>query len=88
MGNTMHYTKATGQSFGELRYDVWGAPTLSGKLSNNDNGNFVAVNFTGHTYDTVLDIYFAEARFYDANNRQWMSSDPIKDGLNWRDSAG
>ena len=39
--------------------------------------------FTGHPYDTVLDIYFAEARFYDAKHRQWMASDPIKSGLNW-----
>ena len=48
-----------------------------------DNGNFAAAVFTGHPYDTVLDIYFAEARFYDANHRQWMASDPIKSGLNW-----
>ena len=25
--------------------------------------------FTGHIYDTTLDIYFAKARFYDATNR-------------------
>ncbi|MEH2960567.1 RHS repeat-associated core domain-containing protein, partial [Candidatus Merdisoma sp. JLR.KK006] len=31
----------------------------------------------------TLDIYFAEARFYDANNRTWLAMDPIKDGLNW-----
>ena len=30
-----------------------------------------------------LDIYFAEARFYDANNRTWLAIDPIKDGGNW-----
>ncbi len=42
-----------------------------------------AAVFTGHPYDTVLDIYFAEARFYDAKHRQWMVSDPIKNGLNW-----
>ena len=30
-----------------------------------------------------LDIYFAEARFYDATNRIWMAMDPAKDGLNW-----
>jgi len=52
-------------------------------LLNNDNGVFITAIFTGHIYDTVLDIYFAEARFYDAKNRQWLSSDPMKDGLNW-----
>ena len=83
MGNTRYYTKDNGQSFAELEYDVWGAVTSPSKLVNNDNGNFAAAVFTGHPYDTVLDIYFAEARFYDANHRQWMASDPIKSGLNW-----
>ena len=83
MGNTRYYTKDNGQSFAELEYDVWGAVTSPGKLTNNDNGNFAAPVFTGHPYDTVLDIYFAEARFYDAKHRQWMASDPIKSGLNW-----
>ena len=83
MGNTRYYTKDNGQSFAELEYDVWGAVTSPSKLNNNDNGNFAAAVFTGHPYDTVLDIYFAEARFYDANHRQWMASDPIKSGLNW-----
>ena len=83
MGNTRYYTKDNGQSFAELEYDVWGAVTSPSKLNNNDNGNFAAAVFTGHPYDTVLDIYFAEARFYDAKHRQWMSVDPIKSGLNW-----
>ena len=83
MGNTRYYTKDNGQSFAELEYDVWGAVTSPSKLTNNDNGNFAAAVFTGHPYDTVLDIYFAEARFYDAKYRQWMSVDPIKSGLNW-----
>jgi len=52
-------------------------------LLNNDNGVFIIARFTGHQYDTVIDVYFAQARFYDAKNRQWMSSDPMKDGLNW-----
>ena len=83
MGNTRYYTKDNGQSFAELEYDVWGAVTSPSKLNNNDNGNFAAAVFTGHPYDTVLDVYFAEARFYDANHRQWMSVDPIKESLNW-----
>ena len=52
-------------------------------LLNNDNGVFITAIFTGHIYDTVIDVYFAQARFYDAKNRQWLNSDPMKDGLNW-----
>ena len=83
MGNTRYHTKDNGQSYAELEYDVWGNPTSPNMLLNNDNGVFITAIFTGHIYDTVLDIYFAEARFLDAKNRQWLSSDPMKDGLNW-----
>ena len=88
MGSTRYFTKATGQSFAELDYDAWGAPTSPNKLVNNDHGNYVFATYTGHIYDTVLDIYFAEARFYDAANRTWMAVDPVKDGLNWYQYAG
>lgn len=83
MGNTRYYTKSTGQNCAELQYDAWGQPVSPNKLVNNDHGNYVRATFTGHTYDTTLDIYFAEARFYDATNRTWLAMDPIKDGLNW-----
>ena len=83
MGNTRYYTKANGQSFAELTYDAWGMPESPNKLLNNDHGNYVFATFTGHIYDTTLDIYFAEARFYDANNRTWLAMDPVKDGGNW-----
>ena len=83
MGNTRYYTKSNGQNFAELQYDAWGQPVSPNKLVNNDHGNYVFATFTGHIYDTTLDIYFAEARFYDATNRTWMAMDPIKDGLNW-----
>ena len=88
MGNTRYYTKATGQSFAELEYDAWGQPVSPNKLVNNDHGNYVFATFTGHIYDTTLDIYFAEARFYDAANRQWLAMDPVKDGLNWYQYCG
>ena len=42
-----------------------------------------AVGFTSYTYDTVLDLYFAQARFYDQNDRRFTQVDPIKDGINW-----
>ena len=83
MGNTRYYTKATGQNFAELQYDAWGQPVSPNKLVNNDHGNYVFATFTGHIYDTTLDVYFAEARFYDAITRTWMAMDPIKSGLNW-----
>ena len=72
-----------GQSFAELTYDAWGMPESPNKLLNNDHGNYVYATYTGHIFDTTLDIYFAEARFYDAQTRQWLAMDPIKSGNNW-----
>ena len=88
MGNTRYYTKNNGQSYAELTYDAWGNPVSPNKLLNNDHGNFVYATFTGHIYDTTLDIYFAETRFYDAANRTWLAMDPVKDGSNWYQYCG
>ena len=68
-GNTRYYTKTNGNSFAELTYDAWGMPVSPNKLLNNDHGNYVYATYTGHIFDTTLDIYFAEARFYDAQTR-------------------
>lgn len=83
MGNNRYDTKANGQSFAELIYDAWGMPVSPNKFLSNDHDNYVFATFTGHIYDTTLDIYFAEARFYDANNHTWLAMDLIKDVLNW-----
>ena len=82
-GNTRYYTKTNGNSFAELTYDAWGMPVSPNKLLNNDHGNYVYATYTGHIFDTMLDIYFAEARFYNAQTRTWLDMDPIKDGGNW-----
>ena len=82
-GTTRFYSKSGGQVFEELNFDAWGFPTSPNKLINNDHGNFITASFTGHGFDVILDLYFAQARFYDAQNRQWISRDPIKDSLNW-----
>ena len=83
LGTTKYFTKATGQVFEELSYDAWGLPTSSNKLLNNDNGTFIAANFTGHPFDALSGLYFAEARFYDPSTRGFISLDPAKDRLNW-----
>ena len=77
------WSRSLKKASAELQYDAWGQPDSPNKLVNNDHGNYVFATFTGHIYDPVLDIYFAEARFYNAINRTWMTMDPIKDSLNW-----
>jgi len=88
LGTTKKFTKGQGTEFSYLKYDAWGLPAQPNQLLNNDHGNFIAANFTGHTFDTTLDMYHAEARFYDAGNRTFISRDPDKDGLNWYKYVG
>ena len=45
-------------------------------------GVIVGAGFTSYTYDSVLEMFFAQARFYDAGNRMFTQSDPARDGFN------
>jgi RHS repeat-associated protein len=58
---------------------VWGEPTeVVDALKDKYMG--VAPRYTGHSYDNVLDIYFAHSRFYDPDTRAWMSKDRVREG--------
>jgi RHS repeat-associated protein len=64
-------------------YDAWGLPQRDPRLDMNYHGLSNISNFTGYTFDYVLDIFFAQHRFYDPDLRRFLSVDPIKDGHNW-----
>ena len=83
MGSTIRMTKENGDTIAWADYDAWGKPRSPVDFDMNLAGVDNAVSFTSYTYDTVLDLYFAQARFYDANTRRFISVDPIKDGINW-----
>jgi len=76
-------TKENGQTIAWADYDAWGKPRSPVDFDMNRAGVDNAVGFTSYTYDVVLDLYFAQARFYDQNTRRFISVDPIKDGINW-----
>ncbi|MCL1975477.1 MAG: hypothetical protein FWG61_04865, partial [Firmicutes bacterium] len=82
-GTATFYSKSGGQVFEELTYDAWGKPQSPGKLLNNDHGTYISANFTGHNFDVIIGMYFAQARFYDAENRAFISRDPVLSELNW-----
>ena len=83
LGSTIRMTKETGETIAWADYDAWGVPLSSIDFDMNMASVDNAIGFTSYTYDIVLDIYFAQARFYDANSRRFISVDPIKDGVNW-----
>ena len=72
-----------GEMIFHMIYDPWGVPLVDPRLDMNLHGLDNINNFQGYTYDVVLNIFFAQFRFYDPNLRRFLSQDPIKDGHNW-----
>ena len=66
-----------------MMYDEWGNPQVDTEFNINKYGVSNLNNYTGYTYDDVLGIYYAQARFYDAGIKRFIQEDPIKDGMNW-----
>ena len=50
--------------------------------------NFDSNNYTGYTWDEVLDLYFAQNRFYDPADHRFTQEDPAKAGDNWYTYCG
>jgi RHS repeat-associated protein len=82
-GSTVSYTRPGGQTTERVSFDPWGVITSTGKLVNNDHGSHITASFTGHEYDTTLDVYHGQARLYDPAAHAWWSIDPAHDGINW-----
>ena len=81
LGSTLFTTDTAGEVISHTIYDPWGKPVTY--MDANFSGMDVQNNYTGYTYDEVLDIYFAQFRFYNADNHRFTQEDPIKDGENW-----
>ena len=83
LGSTLFTTDTAGEVISHTIYDPWGKPVTETYMDANFSGMDVQNNYTGYTYDEVLDIYFAQFRFYNADNHRFTQEDPIKDGDNW-----
>ena len=66
-----------------VMYDDWGKPLTDLPLNQNYAGIDNINNYAGYTNDEVLELYFVQNRFYNAETRQFTQEDPIKDGANW-----
>jgi RHS repeat-associated protein len=66
---------ATGAVLSRSGYDTWGREAMAEELSV-DGESWAFTEYTVHTYDPVLGLYYAKARMYDADNRRFVSADP------------
>ena len=87
LGSTAYtsYSDATVASW--YSYDEWGKPHTEYTAARHDLNQAgldgAGQTYTGYAYDTVLEIYYAQARFYDPDTRQFMTKDPARDGSLW-----
>lgn len=88
LGSTLFAVDETGKVISHTIYDPWGNPLTETYTDTNFSGIDNANNFTGYTWDEVLDLYFAQNRFYDSADHRFTQEDPIKDGENWYGYCG
>ena len=83
LGSTLFAVDENGKVISHTIYDPWGNPLTETYTDTNFSGIDNANNYTGYTWDEVLDLYFAQNRFYDPADHRFTQEDPIKDGENW-----
>lgn len=85
MGSMGYMTGKDASLYARAEYKLWGEPEVSEDILKD---KAVDIYFTGHPYDAMTGMYFAEARFYDPDTRSFISIDPAKDGVNWYQYCG
>ena len=88
LGSTLFAVDENGKVISHTIYDPWGNPLTETYTDTNFRGIDNSNNYTGYTWDEVLDLYFAQNRFYDPADHRFTQEDPIKDGENWYGYCG
>ena len=88
LGSTLFAVDENGKVISHTIYDPWGNPLTETYTDTNFSGIDNSNNYTGYTWDEVLDLYFAQNRFYDPADHRFTQEDPIKDGENWYGYCG
>jgi RHS repeat-associated protein len=78
MGSTEYISDDFGGNIlSYINYDPWGIPTNKATVMLGLRDVDLVAEFTGHPFDHVLGMYFAEARMYDAGDRRFAAADPM-----------
>ena len=68
----------TGKVESWTHYNEWGEITHNAVLKTGKRELDLVKRYATHDYDAVLGMYYAKARFYDAENRRFAAMDPVK----------
>ena len=80
LGTTDYLTSAVdSRVIAWTSYSEWGEISHNAVLKCGQRELDLVKEYATHDYDAVLNMYYAKARFYDADNRHFTAVDPILD---------
>ena len=80
LGTTDYLTSAVNSKvISWTSYSEWGEITHNAVLKCGQRELDLVKEYATHDFDAVLNMYYAKARFYDADNRRFAAIDPILD---------
>ena len=80
LGTTDYLTSAVNSKvISWTSYSEWGEITHNAVLKCGQRELDLVKEYATHDFDAVLNMYYAKARFYDADNRRFAAVDPILD---------
>ncbi len=82
-GSSLYVVDENGDTVSHAVYDAWGAALTETATDINFTGLEGLTSFTGYAWDETLGLYYAQNRFYDAEDHRFTQSDPTEDGTNW-----
>jgi len=81
LGSSICLSDKLGEIQAMADYDEWGKRTKINLFNFADNALDLASNYTGHSWDNELGLYFAQARMYDNKNKRFMAEDLYKGNI-------
>ncbi len=76
LGTTICITDSTGKVIWECEHEAFGKCITK-------SSNTFTPNFTGKFLDEITNLYYFNARWYDAETGRFITEDPVRDGMNW-----
>ena len=80
LGNVVNMSDQFGRVPARIDYDAWGRVTAYDSMTVDGGFRILLpeITYAGHQYDDVLNLFYAKARMYDADNRRFLAMDPVK----------